>query len=87
MNPGFPNLQIIPVNSLMLHEEIDRKRVEKYMKAFTKSKCLFDPPIVTKIRANRYLVLDGANRVTVFKKLLFLTLLSKLLSTKSLSLS
>ena len=69
MAKQLPDLRVIAVDQAIAHEETDTRRVRRYAKAFLKIRSLYDPPIVTLISKRRYLVLDGANRVAVFRQL------------------
>lgn len=64
-----PIINIVPVNSLVLHETTDPARVRRLQAAFQKAAYFTNPPIVAKLGHNKYAVLDGANRVTVSRKL------------------
>lgn len=68
MKINFPDLKIIPVNRAILHEEIEPKRTKLLKQTVIKDGFLQDPPIVAKVE-NKFIVLDGANRVTVFREL------------------
>lgn len=69
MDKNFPNLKIIPSKSAVLHEYTDPDRVRKLRQRIAKGGFMQNPILVSKLRRGRYLVLDGANRVTVFQEL------------------
>ncbi len=62
-------LKIVPVKNLVLHEDADQKRISRYVKLFKLSGKLIDPPVVSPLTGGKFLVLDGANRTSVFKAL------------------
>ncbi len=66
----LPVLRMLPTDSLVPHEDCDPSRVERLGQRIQKEKLLKNPPIVTEIPgSDRYVVLDGANRVMVFVEL------------------
>ncbi len=61
----LPDLRILPVNDLLLHEQHDDQRSEPLVMRLTADGMLRNPPIVAPIPGeSRFVVLDGANRVT-----------------------
>ncbi|MDX9893242.1 MAG: hypothetical protein RB292_02400 [Patescibacteria group bacterium] len=62
-------LKIVPVKNLVLHEDADQARIARYIKLFKVSGKLIDPPVVSPLAGGKFLVLDGANRTSVFKAL------------------
>jgi hypothetical protein len=64
--PDFPNLTILPVESLLIHEVHDDQRTRPLMLRIRASGVFRNPPIVAPLEdgTERYMVLDGANRVT-----------------------
>lgn len=61
----IPTLQIVPAESIVLHEEVDRRRVTPLVERLSHDGALKNPPIVAPLPDNhRYVVLDGANRTT-----------------------
>jgi len=66
MLPNLPDLQILPLAALLLHEDHDRLRTQSLMERLRAEGILRNPPLVAPLRdgSERYLVLDGANRVT-----------------------
>jgi hypothetical protein len=70
---SIPHLEILPVTSLVEHEWHDDQRTDPLMARIEESGVWRNPPIVTPLQdgSQRYMVLDGANRVAVHKKLEF----------------
>ena len=66
---GMPNLRFVPISRILLHEEVDPVRVRRYRADIVARGVLIDPPIVAGLPGKRFLLLDGANRVTVFQQL------------------
>src|SRR5690349_15019809 len=58
----MPNLQIVPITSLVPHEEHDAQRSEPLVKRIQESGIWLNPPIVAPMGDGRYVILDGANR-------------------------
>lgn len=63
---NLPMLVILPISKLLLHEHHDPQRTPPIMKSLRASGIIRNPPIVMPLhdRSGRYMVLDGANRVT-----------------------
>ncbi|HEU0294828.1 MAG TPA: hypothetical protein VFR47_18950 [Anaerolineales bacterium] len=68
-----PTLRILPIESLILHEDHDRQRALPLVEKLRATGVLRNPPIVMPLTddSNRYMVLDGANRVTSLRELEF----------------
>lgn len=63
-------LKILPVDELVLHEEVDDKRVDKLISEFNNSNLFYNPILVAKIPGlEKYFVIDGATRTTSFRKM------------------
>ena len=64
--PEFPSLTFLPVNSLLIHERHDATRTHPLVLRMRSSGVLRNPPVVSPLQdgSGRYMVLDGANRVT-----------------------
>lgn len=64
----LPHLEVVPLESLVLHEHHDPQRTPPLKESLFTSGILRNPPIVLQISAkeDRYIVLDGANRVMAF---------------------
>ena len=68
--PDAPDLRVVPVIELLLHEQHDAQRSEPLMQRLRTDGVLKNPPVVAPIRGEqRYVVLDGANRVTAIQAL------------------
>ncbi len=67
----LPNLCIVPLKSLVVHETIDPARIKRLKKQFQRDIVLKDPPLVAAFGRHKYVVLDGANRFTVSQELKF----------------
>ncbi len=67
----YPNLDILPVEKICLHEHHDPQRTEPLMERIRESGILYNPPLVIPYTngEDMYMVLDGANRVTSMKEL------------------
>jgi hypothetical protein len=68
-----PTLRILPLESLILHEDHDRQRALPLAAKLRAAGVLRNPPIVMPLAddSDRYMVLDGANRVTSLRELEF----------------
>jgi hypothetical protein len=63
----LPDLRMFPVKLLVPHEDVDPRRTEKLSKRLLEEGMLKNPPMVATIPgSDRYIVLDGANRVMAF---------------------
>jgi hypothetical protein len=63
----LPDLRMFPVQLLVPHEDVDPRRTEKLSKRLLEEGMLKNPPMVATIPgSDRYIVLDGANRVMAF---------------------
>ncbi len=62
------SLELVPVEQVIPHEQIDDKRVARLMSRLEEDGRLVNPP-VTIFWNGRYIVLDGATRSTAFKRL------------------
>jgi len=73
MVPNLPNLRILPLNTLILHEDHDRQRTLPLVAKLRAQGILRNPPIVMPLDddSGRYMVLDGANRVTSLQEMEF----------------
>jgi len=73
MIPNLPTLRILPLESLILHEDHDYQRALPLVEKLRAAGILRNPPIVMPLTddSNRYMVLDGANRVTSLGELEF----------------
>lgn len=71
MIPNLPVLEILPLNQLILHEDHDIQRTLPLVNRLRAQGILRNPPIVIPLQdeSGRYMVLDGANRVTSFREM------------------
>jgi hypothetical protein len=63
-----PELKIVPVKDIIIHEHFDKTRSPKLAKRIEEDGVLQDPPIVARLGESKYVHLDGANRITVFRE-------------------
>jgi hypothetical protein len=66
------SLSIVPLENVLLHEEIERRRVDALVRRLKEDRTLKNPPIVTQAHAASgtcYVVLDGASRTTALRSL------------------
>jgi hypothetical protein len=70
---NLPALRILALESLILHEDHDYQRAMPLVEKLRAAGILRNPPIVMPLTddSNRYMVLDGANRVTSLRELEF----------------
>jgi hypothetical protein len=73
MIPSLPHLDILPTESLILHEDHDMQRSAPLIEKLRAAGILRNPPIVMPLMdgTKRYMVLDGANRVTSLSEMEF----------------
>lgn len=73
MTPPIPTLHILPLASLILHEDHDRQRTLPLVDKLRGQGILRNPPVVMPLQdgSGRYMVLDGANRVTSLQEMEF----------------
>jgi threo-3-hydroxy-L-aspartate ammonia-lyase len=62
------SLELVPVEQVIPHEEIDDKRVARLMERLEADGRLVNPPITT-FWKGKYIILDGATRFTSFQRL------------------
>ena len=69
MSNQFPNLKIVPLDVVHLHENHDPQRTPPLIKRLKADGVLLNPPIMASFEdcGEGYMVLDGANRVTAFR--------------------
>ena len=70
-NVVTPNLRIVSAKILIPHEQADSQRTEELAKRIQEDNLLKNPPIVTPLdnSNDRFVILDGANRVAALKQL------------------
>ena len=73
MVTNLPTLAILPIHDLILHEDHDRQRTLPLVAKLRAQGVLRNPPIVMPLEdgSGRYMVLDGANRVTSLQEMEF----------------
>ncbi len=73
MIQNLPTLRILPLESLILHEDHDNQRTLPLVEKLRAQGIIRNPPIVMPLAddSNRYMVLDGANRVTALHEMEF----------------
>ena len=73
MIQNLPTLRILPLESLILHEDHDNQRTLPLVEKLRAQGIIRNPPIVMPLvdGSNRYMVLDGANRVTTLQEMEF----------------
>ena len=64
-----PDLRIAPTDSVFPHEEHDYQRSKPLMATFRDAEFMINPPVVAPVDANRFVILDGANRCYTFRHL------------------
>ncbi|MDX1663580.1 MAG: NAD(P)-dependent oxidoreductase [Candidatus Promineifilaceae bacterium] len=62
------SLDVVPVEQVVPHEQIDEKRVARLAERLKDEQKLINPPIVT-FWEGKYVILDGATRFTALKRL------------------
>ncbi len=68
--PEMPDLRVVPVADLLLHEQHDAQRSEPLLRRLQEDGVLKNPPVVAPVTGERrYVVLDGANRVTATRSI------------------
>ncbi|MFQ5791995.1 MAG: ParB N-terminal domain-containing protein [Acidobacteriota bacterium] len=69
-NGEFPDLRIVPIDDLLLHEEVDLERVARLIDRLSSDGVIRNPPIVASLNdSHRYLLLDGSNRISALQNL------------------
>jgi len=61
-SPAPPDLQIVPLITLVPHEEHDAQRSEPLLERIRTAGTWLNPPVVAPMGDGRYVILDGANR-------------------------
>ncbi|MFQ3536804.1 MAG: ParB N-terminal domain-containing protein [Aggregatilineales bacterium] len=65
----IPDLRIVPTDSLIPHEEHDPQRSAPLIERIRAAATWLNPPVVAPLDAERYVILDGANRHFALKTL------------------
>jgi len=73
MHTNLPKLTFLPVTDLITHERHDDQRTRPLIIRIRNSGVFRNPPIVSPLHdgSGRYMVLDGANRVTALREMDF----------------
>jgi len=73
MIPNLPILKILPLDQMILHEDHDMQRTLPLVSKLRAQGILRNPPIVMPLPdgSGRFMVLDGANRVTSLREMEF----------------
>lgn len=65
----LPHLEVVELAAVELHEDFDERRIEALAERVQRDGMVRNPPIVAHLDATRYVVLDGANRISALKYL------------------
>jgi len=66
----LPHLRIVPISQIIFHEDPDLERSSKLIEYIRKENRLKNPPVVaTHSGTDKYILLDGANRLTALQAL------------------
>lgn len=68
MNAKELTLRTVPLNDVLLHEQVEARRVDRLITQLKSDWLLKNPPIVTQYDG-KYILLDGATRVTALKRI------------------
>lgn len=69
MQAPFPQLQVLALEKLLLHEEVGADRVERLREQLVREGLLRNPPVAAPLGSGNFLLLDGATRVTALQSL------------------
>lgn len=71
--PEFPTLAFVPVDHLLIHEQHDEQRTRPLVLRIRNAGLWLNPPIVCPLTdgSQRYVVLDGANRIMALRAMDF----------------
>lgn len=65
----IPDLRIVAIDRLLPHETHDESRLAPLMRRLPEDGILMNPPIVTEVSDNHFVILDGANRIAALEGL------------------
>lgn len=82
LEPSAICLKFVPLDALLVHEEVDPLRVKRLQEALVQDGRLRNPPIVA-AHEDRYIVLDGVTRVTALRELGFVHILVQVVEYES----
>src|SRR3989338_2685578 len=77
------NLQILPVDEILPHEEFDVNRALPLIEQLKKEKVLVNPVLVASLDDGKYLHLDGMNRLSAFKMMGMKSVLTQIIDYNS----
>ena len=66
---ALPDLRVVDLSSIVPHEDFDERRIAALAERVQRDGKVRNPPIVAAIGDGRFVVLDGANRVSALKYL------------------
>lgn len=66
---GVPILELVRTAQVRFHEHPEAQRTGRLVERLRQEKVLRNPPIVARLSADRYMLLDGANRVGALRDL------------------
>ncbi|HXV60826.1 MAG TPA: hypothetical protein VEK15_09035 [Vicinamibacteria bacterium] len=67
---SFPDLRVVSIQDLLRHEDVDLERVARLLDRLSADGVLRNPPVVARLRqSQKFLLLDGANRVSALENL------------------
>jgi len=66
---NIPTLRLVPPDRVLFHEHPEAARTVRLVERLRREQRLRNPPIVAPLDARRYVLLDGANRVSAFRDL------------------
>jgi hypothetical protein len=64
-----PDLRLVRTSQILFHEDPERQRTLRLKARIEKDAVLRNPPVVAELEGGRFLLLDGANRVSAFQDL------------------
>lgn len=79
MKTNIFHLQIIPTSAILCHEEYDPSRARPLVERLRQNQQLANPIIVAELDKEKYLQLDGMNRLSAFKILGFSSILAQVI--------
>ena len=65
----LPDLRVVAGEDVLLHEDADERRVAALALRLQADGIVRNPPVVAEMGDGRYVVLDGANRVSALRRL------------------
>jgi hypothetical protein len=68
MNAKELTLRVVRLDDVLLHEQIEKKRVERLIQRLKEDQLLKNPPIASEYNG-KFILLDGATRITALKQI------------------